>query len=713
MKLFVIYIFTTLLPIAYSQLLNDDCVDAIIIPPDVAALPYTNIIPNFVNATANPADPNSSCQFSSPEDKPETVWYYWEPSSTTLVDFSSIGVIQSRNIFSDFYPVITIYEGEDCNELSELACTEFLFLAAFQATAGKKYFIAISDYANGDSITVTFSVTNTPPIPPSDECVEALVIPSTITFPFSTPPVQVSSATENINDPVSSCTESTEFPTSAPFVFPTSAPFVFPTSAPFVFPTSAPFVFPTATPLAFVPATIETVWFTWIPQVTGLYDFRTDKTTAAFGRSGIPTAIEVYVGNSCNSVTEVACSRVGQRISGAKLDAGLKYFIKVVTELGDFGTSLILTVNQTPTTPPENDECINAVVVNPFDGDIIIGDTFYATPEDMNITASCGGYESPGLWYKFSVPKATLIDVSTCNTGTTYDSTISILSGDNCGALTCIASDDDGDAQGCGLSSYVSFLATASTTYYILVQGYNRNIGEFAMTVVGSLNYFALIDSKTDEIIQPIENYAFFSYNSLPSSTLNIQASFNDTVKSALLTFDNPPRSFCERSSPFAVFGNSNSDYLDGNIPVGPHIVTATPYNRVNCKGPAGTKISRSFEVSECNIAYYYYDFTSISTEPTYFYFDDAIPACNINIEVSVECGFDIGFVELKIRSKATNRIVQTKMELDAPYFVFGNRGEVINKGSLKPGNYTIELNIDGIQHASTPFTAFDNGSCK
>ena len=212
MKIFTVTILPTLLPFSFSQRLNDECVDAIIIPPNIA-LPYTNTIPNFVNATTKLVDPITSCRFSSPDEKPASAWYYWKPSSTGLVSFSTIGISQSKNTFYEFQPAITIFEGDDCNDLTELRCTEFLYLPAFEAIAGKKYFIAISEYTTRygyDSMSITFVVTNTPSIPPSDECKDALVIPSKISFPFSTPPVQVSLATENPNDPVIFCTESTE-----------------------------------------------------------------------------------------------------------------------------------------------------------------------------------------------------------------------------------------------------------------------------------------------------------------------------------------------------------------------------------------------------------------------------------------------------------------------------------------------------------------------
>ena len=569
MNVFVLLILSTLIPIAYSQLLNDKCTGAIIIPSDVAALPYTSTIPNFENATINDSTyPKSRCKYRFGSIDPQSVWYYWEPSSTTLVDFSFIG---SSYISASYFPFITIFEGENCKKLKELACDKIYF-PAFEATAGKKYFISISAPASTSfprkKRRLTFGVANTPPIPPNDECVDATDIPSTISFPFSTTPIQITSATENLNDPVTNCTMRYPFLNTA---------------------------------------TIETVWYTWIPKVSGLYDINTDKSfSVALGNSGIDSVIEIYKGKSCDSVKEVACSStVEKRLRGVKLNAGIKYFIKAMTQYGDYGTSLILTVNPTPTAPLENDDCINAMVIDPFKGDVIYGDTFYATAENITSTASCSVLDTPGLWYKFSVPKEMRIDVSTCNVGTTYDTAIRIFSGDKCGKLKCVELTGSDDSLSCQYGSEQSFIASGSTTYYILVQSFDRGFGEiggnFAMTVSGTLNYFALIDSNTDKVIRPIDNDERWFYGLLPSPKLNIQASFNDSIKSAMMTFDNPRRAVCETNVPFAVFGNNQSDYFGVPIPEGQHTVTATPYNQANCQGTAGTIISKSFEMFGCS----------------------------------------------------------------------------------------------------------------
>ena len=50
-----------------------------------------------------------------------------------------------------------------------------------------------------------------------------------------------------------------------------------------------------------------------------------------------------------------------------------------------------------------------------------------------------------------------------------------------CDALDCVAGNDDGG--GCGLGSTVGFLTEMGTTYYILVQGFDGETGDFELTV--------------------------------------------------------------------------------------------------------------------------------------------------------------------------------------------------------------------------------------
>ena len=66
-----------------------------------------------------------------------------------------------------------------------------------------------------------------------------------------------------------------------------------------------------------------------------------------------------------------------------------------------------------------------------------------ASPEiGFGLGSSCSSADTPGLWYKFSVSKPMLIEASTCNVRSTFDSRIVGFSGNKCDELQCIADND-------------------------------------------------------------------------------------------------------------------------------------------------------------------------------------------------------------------------------------------------------------------------------
>lgn len=114
-----------------------------------------------------------------------------------------------------------------------------------------------------------------------------------------------------------------------------------------------------------------------------------------------------------------------------------------------------------------NDNCSNAYAV--ACGDIITGET-------INDTDS-GGNPANDEFYSFTGngdPK--LVTISLCN-GTDYDSAIRIY--DDCDLANQIAFNDDN----CGLQSEVTFPSDGTSTYYIMIEGFGSNAGNFTMEV--------------------------------------------------------------------------------------------------------------------------------------------------------------------------------------------------------------------------------------
>ncbi len=126
----------------------------------------------------------------------------------------------------------------------------------------------------------------------------------------------------------------------------------------------------------------------------------------------------------------------------------------------------------------ENDECDDAIAMSC--GETVIGSTEFATIDSG--ATDCGvGITSPGVWYTFTDTTGLLTNytVSLCDGGTAYDSKLTVYSGTDCAALTCVGDNDDS----CGLQSEVAFQGDGSTTYYILVHGFGGATGEFSLNL--------------------------------------------------------------------------------------------------------------------------------------------------------------------------------------------------------------------------------------
>ncbi|HBR54298.1 MAG TPA: hypothetical protein DEA82_08960, partial [Flavobacteriaceae bacterium] len=131
-----------------------------------------------------------------------------------------------------------------------------------------------------------------------------------------------------------------------------------------------------------------------------------------------------------------------------------------------------------------NDLCDDAIEI--ACGDVVAGSTNFATIDTA--AGSCAGQDitAAGVWYTYteSIPGFIQdINLSTCDDAD-YDTKISVYSGD-CGTLTCVAANDDGN--GCsGFTSSVDFQSDGVSTYYILVHGFGTATGNFNLTMTCS-----------------------------------------------------------------------------------------------------------------------------------------------------------------------------------------------------------------------------------
>jgi hypothetical protein len=356
---------------------------------------------------------------------------------------------------------------------------------------------------------------------------------------------------------------------------------------------------------------------------------------------------------------------------------------------------------------PPNDDCANAIVVNPQRAIPIYGNTTLATSDNGRELTCKPKSRSAGLWYKYASSTLTEVTATTCNNGTDFDTIISVFVGNDCDSLSCVATNDDScGAQKFSAPSTVKYLSKPNQTYWVVVQGFDVNVGFFHLTVTASDASFVVIDSITD---QPVALLDAFSYAQIPTSRVNIQTAcaLDVSPRSVRMTFDNPPRNFCENVSPFAVFGDLKGDFFNATIPVGNHLVTATPYNASQCQGTAGPTKSQTFSIKPCSSTFAFID-VPVGAEVKYSPSSrelDYLP-CSFNIKATFQCGFPANEVKLELRNNVTGKLLTSRIERTAPYYLFGDvKGAPLSE-SIPSGTYRVTLIIDGITMLDLVFSA-------
>jgi hypothetical protein len=171
--------------------------------------------------------------------------------------------------------------------------------------------------------------------------------------------------------------------------------------------------------------------------------------------------------NSCGFQSSVSWSAT----------ADITYYIFVhgreSTSSGDFALSIEEYIPAV-----SNDFCDNAIAVS-NDGSRVTGST--GTASFDNVGQCVVENTGPGVWYTVEGTGTSMI-ADLCNDATTYDSAISIFSGD-CLNLECVAGNRNGESQSCGSKSQTSWISALNTTYHVFVHGWGTRTGDFGLTV--------------------------------------------------------------------------------------------------------------------------------------------------------------------------------------------------------------------------------------
>lgn len=213
------------------------------------------------------------------------------------------------------------------------------------------------------------------------------------------------------------------------------------------------------------------VWFKYTPTGTG-------PVLVSTCGSSFDTVLAVYSG-SCGALTPVSCDDdYGPACSGTQQasltfsgTAGTTYYILAGGYASAAGTLQIVA-------QVLNDQCPEAI---PLTDSV----TYSMSTADATSTGDpapvCESYFGKGVWFTFTPAINGEVQVYTC--GSDYDTVLQVYTG-SCGSLSPVAGgcDDDASCSSGIRQSYVAFVGTPGTTYYILAGGYGGYSGNLEVT---------------------------------------------------------------------------------------------------------------------------------------------------------------------------------------------------------------------------------------
>jgi hypothetical protein len=112
---------------------------------------------------------------------------------------------------------------------------------------------------------------------------------------------------------------------------------------------------------------------------------------------------------------------------------------------------------------------------------------------------------------------------------------------------------------------------------------------------------FVLIDAVTDQPLMQLRDGAVVDFSDLGTRSLNIVADVASPVDDTSVRFDLDGKLGyrVENAAPFALAGNSGTDYFGWTPALGAHVIAATPYAERNAEGTAGVGLTLAVSVRE------------------------------------------------------------------------------------------------------------------
>ena len=225
----------------------------------------------------------------------------------------------------------------------------------------------------------------------------------------------------------------------------------------------------------------KSVWWSWKAPASGLCQMDTVG-------SSFDTLLAVYTGTALNALTLIG-ENDGEPNDNFKISrlqfqavAGTTYQIAVDGYLGEAGDAVLNLLLQPAPTGGGNDLFVNRY--------LLTGQTSSATGANATATKELaepnhnGNRGGKSVWWRWVAPASALVTIDTRGSG--FDTILGVYTGPSVGALTLIASDDQGADDG----STVTFNAVAGTEYQIAVDGYRDGAAQAQGNVVLNLRQY-------------------------------------------------------------------------------------------------------------------------------------------------------------------------------------------------------------------------------
>lgn len=217
------------------------------------------------------------------------------------------------------------------------------------------------------------------------------------------------------------------------------------------------------------------------------FRFSASATSASISTCGTTegdSLLAVYSG-SCATLTQIACNddHCGRRalVTVQGLTIGQTYYVQFASF--DFGTrgQYSLRLDCPIPAAPANDNCAGATLItlDQFGSGFASGSTIFATTDTVTPACAYNPLVAPSIWFRV-VGNGQQMFANLCNSN--FDTKVNVYCGDSCSGLICVAQNDDS----CGLQSLAEWCSEVGQTYYIMVHGFNGEVGQVSLFVVSS-----------------------------------------------------------------------------------------------------------------------------------------------------------------------------------------------------------------------------------